>query len=58
VHGPWTVDAALDLSNLTNERVFDVLGVQRPGRAAFFKMTIGRSGQRSEPAQDNAAELE
>lgn len=48
VAGPWMLDFALDLSNVTNERVFDVLGVQRPGRAAFFKMTIGwsqREGQ-------------
>jgi vitamin B12 transporter len=40
VAGPWTLDFALDLSNVTNARVFDVLGVQRPGRAAFFKITI------------------
>lgn len=39
VSGPYTVAASLDLSNLTDERVYDVLGVQRPGRAAFFKMT-------------------
>lgn len=39
VRGPYTLSASLDLSNLTNERVYDVLGVQRPGRAAFFKMT-------------------
>jgi hypothetical protein len=39
VRGPYTLSASLDLSNLTNERVYDVLGVQRPGRAAFFKLT-------------------
>jgi vitamin B12 transporter len=43
VFSPWTVEAALDLANVTNERVYDVLGVQRPGRAAFFKLTIGWS---------------
>jgi outer membrane cobalamin receptor len=40
VRGPYTFAASLDLSNLTDERVYDVLGVQRPGRAAFFKMTV------------------
>jgi vitamin B12 transporter len=51
VQGPWTLDFALDLSNLTDERVFDVLGVQRPGRAAFFKVTVGwnREGDRALP---------
>jgi vitamin B12 transporter len=39
VRGPYTMAASLDLSNLTDERVYDVLGVQRPGRATFFKMT-------------------
>jgi vitamin B12 transporter len=48
VAGPWTLDFALDLSNVTNERVFDVLGVQRPGRAAFFKITIGWSQREAE----------
>jgi vitamin B12 transporter len=48
VAGPWTLDFALDLSNVTNERVFDVLGVQRPGRAAFFKITIGWSQREGE----------
>lgn len=41
VRGPWTMDFALDLTNLTDARVFDVLGVQRPGRAAFFKVAVG-----------------
>jgi hypothetical protein len=26
--------------NITDERVFDFLGVQRPGRAAYFKVTL------------------
>jgi outer membrane receptor protein involved in Fe transport len=39
VRGPWSVDAALDVQNLTDERVYDVLGVQKPRRAAFFKLT-------------------
>jgi hypothetical protein len=38
--GPVRVDAALDLTNLTDARSYDVLGVQRPGRAAFFKLTV------------------
>ena len=41
IDGPWTLDVALDVSNLTNERVYDVLGVQRPGRAAFLRLTVG-----------------
>jgi vitamin B12 transporter len=52
--GPWTLDFALDLSNVTNARVFDVLGVQRPGRAAFFKITIGWT-QREGTAPPSAA---
>ncbi|MEY4578571.1 MAG: hypothetical protein RL701_3274, partial [Pseudomonadota bacterium] len=35
------LDFALDLANLTDARVYDVLGVQRPGRAAYFKVTVG-----------------
>ncbi|HTV24773.1 MAG TPA: TonB-dependent receptor plug domain-containing protein [Polyangiaceae bacterium] len=41
VAGPLALDFAFDLSNVTNERVFDVLGVQRPGRAAYVEITIG-----------------
>jgi hypothetical protein len=41
VNGPYRIDFALDLTNLTNARVYDVLGVQKPGRAAFFKVTLG-----------------
>jgi len=40
VPGPSRVDVALDLTNLTDAEVFDVLGVQKPGRAAFFKLSI------------------
>jgi len=39
--GPYRIDLALDLTNLTNARVYDVLGVQKPGRAAYFKITVG-----------------
>ena len=39
VRGPWTIDATLDVQNLTDERAYDVLGVQKPRRAAFFKLT-------------------
>jgi vitamin B12 transporter len=39
VRGPWSVDTTIDVQNLTDERVYDVLGVQKPGRAAFFKLT-------------------
>jgi vitamin B12 transporter len=40
VHGTASVDASLDVQNLTDARVYDVLGVQRPGRAAFFKLLL------------------
>jgi vitamin B12 transporter len=39
VRGPWSIDLTLDVQNLTNERAYDVLGVQKPLRAAFFKLT-------------------
>jgi vitamin B12 transporter len=35
----WGIDLALDLTNLADARVYDVLGVQKPGRAAYFKIT-------------------
>jgi hypothetical protein len=38
VRGTSSLDATLDVQNLTDARVYDVLGVQRPGRAAFFKL--------------------
>jgi len=31
---------ALDLENLTNARLFDVYGVQRPGRAVYARITF------------------
>lgn len=34
-----SISMSLDLQNLTNARVFDFFGVERPGRAAFFKIT-------------------
>jgi hypothetical protein len=54
VQSPWTIEAALDLSNVTNEQVYDVLGVQRPGRAAFFKLTLGWSRQDGAVPRDDA----
>lgn len=38
LRGPWALDLALDVQNLTDARAYDVLGVQKPGRAAFFKV--------------------
>ena len=32
--------ATFEVDNLTDARVYDVLGVQRPGRAAFFKLML------------------
>lgn len=41
VRGPRvTVSSTAELHNLTDERVFDFFGVQRPGRALFFKTTL------------------
>jgi hypothetical protein len=51
VTAPWSVTGALDVSNVTNERVFDVLGVQKPGRAASFKLTIGWDAPTAEDPQ-------
>ncbi|HKO90185.1 MAG TPA: TonB-dependent receptor plug domain-containing protein [Polyangiaceae bacterium] len=39
VRGRTSIDLSLDVQNLTNERVYDVLGVQKPLRAAFFKLS-------------------
>lgn len=39
VSGPYDVHATLDLLNVTDSSAYDVLGVQKPGRAAFFKLT-------------------
>ncbi len=35
-----SVSTNLELQNLTDEKVFDYFGIQRPGRAFFFKTTI------------------
>lgn len=40
--GPWKITSSLEVQNLTNAKVFDVFGVQRPGRAVFFKITTER----------------
>jgi vitamin B12 transporter len=37
---PFRVVFALDVSNITDARAFDVIGVQKPGRAAFFKINV------------------
>lgn len=50
VHGPWSVDATLDMQNLTDERVYDVLGVQKPRRAAFFKLSTCWACPPAQPA--------
>lgn len=39
VSGPASVTTTLDIHNLTDERVFDFFGVQRPGRSFFLKLT-------------------
>lgn len=36
---PYRGSATLEVNNLTDARVFDNFGVQRPGRAFYFKMT-------------------
>ena len=40
VGASFRIDFAFDLSNLTDARVADVLGIQKPGRAAFFKINV------------------
>ncbi len=35
------VSASIEVQNITDARLFDFFGVQRPGRAAFGKVTIG-----------------
>jgi vitamin B12 transporter len=37
---PAAVATALEMHNVTNARVYDFFGVQRPGRAVFFKTTL------------------
>ncbi|HWO09805.1 MAG TPA: TonB-dependent siderophore myxochelin receptor MxcH, partial [Polyangiaceae bacterium] len=39
VSGPYDIHATLDLLNVADSAAYDVLGVQKPGRAAFFKLT-------------------
>jgi hypothetical protein len=34
------IDFALDLYNVSDTRAFDAYGVQKPGRAAYFKVTV------------------
>ena len=41
VNGPSHASFALDVSNVTDARVFDVLGVQKPGRAVYGKIALG-----------------
>jgi hypothetical protein len=54
VRGPTSIDATLDIQNLTDERVYDVLGVQRPGRAAFFKLLLCWDSEGTSDAQPEA----
>lgn len=37
--GPPDVTASLEVSNLTDARVYDVFGVQRPGRSVYVRVT-------------------
>ena len=37
--GPTSLTMAIDAHNVTNRRVYDFYGVQRPGRAFFLKLT-------------------
>lgn len=53
VAGTYRVDLALDVTNLSNARVYDVLGVQRPGRAAYFKITVGWEKPADHAATEN-----
>jgi TonB family protein len=39
IEGPATVSTTLDVQNLTDARVYDFFGVQRPGRSFFLKVT-------------------
>ncbi len=38
--GPRTVGSTFEVQNLTDERAYDVLGVQKAGRAFYFKATL------------------
>ncbi|WP_394830123.1 TonB-dependent receptor plug domain-containing protein [Pendulispora rubella] len=37
--GPAVVTSTLEVQNVTDERVYDFLGVQRPGRAVYLKVS-------------------
>jgi vitamin B12 transporter len=37
---PLSVRSTVEVQNLTDERVYDFYGAQRPGRSVFFKMTL------------------
>ena len=54
VAGPYRIDLALDVTNISNARVYDVLGVQKPGRAAYFKITVGWEKLADHAATENA----
>jgi vitamin B12 transporter len=40
VAGERTFGTTLEMQNLTNERAYDFIGVQKPGRAYYFKATF------------------
>jgi hypothetical protein len=40
VSGERTFGTTLEVQNLTNERAYDFIGVQKPGRAYYFKATF------------------
>jgi hypothetical protein len=40
VRGAKTLSTTLETQNLTDERAYDVYGVQKPGRAFYFKATL------------------
>ena len=40
VQGALTVTSSFEIANVTNAKTYDYFGVQKPGRAAFFKGTF------------------
>jgi vitamin B12 transporter len=36
----WTFGSTLELDNVTNAKAYDFFGVQRPGRAVYYKATL------------------
>ncbi len=44
VRATCSIDATLDLLNVTDADAFELRGVQKPGRAAFFKLTACWAG--------------